>query len=129
MIYLNRNKENLDTELSKIERENEIKFQKEMIRAAKSKLGENDEDQVFDPYTCFQNEPAEEDEFLENPNKVRKLCVCLARGEYTICLLLNLVQSGPSGEFDPFYIERIKSTILLFYDQEFSNSFSADFFS
>lgn len=41
-----------------------------MIRAAKSKLGENDEDQVFDPYTCFQNEPPEDEEVLENPEKV-----------------------------------------------------------
>jgi len=36
-----------------------------------------------------------------------------------IVVVLNLVQNGPSGEFDPFYIERIKSAILLFYEEEF----------
>ena len=38
MIYLPLNDENRDTELSKSEKENEEKFQKEMIWLAKSKL-------------------------------------------------------------------------------------------
>lgn len=36
-----------------------------MIRLAKSKLGENEEDQVYDPYTCFSNEPVEDDKETE----------------------------------------------------------------
>jgi len=44
-----------------------------------------------------------------------------------ISILLNLVQSGPSGEFDPFHIEWIKSTILLFYEEEFKKAFENDF--
>jgi hypothetical protein len=58
---------------------------------------------------------------------VRKIIVCIARGEYLIAVVLNLMTYGPSGEFDPFYVERIKSTLMMFYEEEFSKAIQNDF--
>jgi hypothetical protein len=107
----------------------EKKYQTELIKLAKDKINNTDDDTIFDPYTCFDEEKGKKAEEKTKDPRLRKLIVCIAKGEFMLGVVLNIVLNGPSGEFDSFYIERIKSTIQLFYEERLFKAFDQAFHS
>jgi hypothetical protein len=54
----------------------------------------------------------------ESKGKVKKIVVMIARGELVLAVVLHIVFKFYGGEYDPLYVERVKQTLFMLYDEK-----------
>ena len=54
----------------------------------------------------------------QSKGKTKKLVVMVARGELLLSVVLHIVYKFYGGEYDPLYVERIKQTLFLMFDEK-----------
>lgn len=67
------------------------------------------------------------DQISESPGKVKKLVVVIARGELLMAVVLHVVFKYYGGEYDPLYVERVKQTLFMLYDEKLTNIIDQNF--
>lgn len=64
------------------------------------------------------NEGLLKDESNQSKRKTKKLVVMISRGELLLSVVLHIVHKFYGGEYDPLYVERIKQTLFLMFDEK-----------
>lgn len=63
----------------------------------------------------------------ESKGKVKKIVVVIARGEMLLAVVLHVVYKFYGGEYDPLYVERVKQTLFMLYDEKLTSIIKQNF--
>jgi len=75
---------------------------------------ENDEIQIDE----LESKHKRKDNVEEPKGKVKKIAVLIARGELLLGVVLHIVAKYYGGEYDPLYVERVKQTLFMLFDEK-----------
>lgn len=86
------------------------------------------EDPFLDMFSSNQYECARKKDIAsESQGKVKKIVVVIVRGEMLLAVILHVVYKFYGGEYDPLYVERVKQTLFMLYDEKLTNIIKQNF--
>ncbi|CAI2382254.1 unnamed protein product [Moneuplotes crassus] len=108
--------------------EDELLFEESKENVEDSSRPSNLGDPFLNLYSKEKYENAKrKDKIAESEGKVKKIVVAIARGEMVLAVVLHIVFKFYGGEYDPLYVERVKQTLFMLYDEKLTNIIDQNF--